>query len=158
MEYTGPSGARSGPSGSASENMNNDSTEGWEYLTTDNESADYHHIYEIMSQAMDGQWVCYGRSRGGRACVDYARHYQDDMKGFIPYVGVNCNGLNDTRIMDFLDKAVGDNAFGKEEAARRRKVVENFLVEYVKNRDHMIYVTDLFSLTCQRRVFARFSA
>jgi len=45
--------------------MNNESTEGWEYLTTENESGDYHHIYEIMSQALQGQWVGYGRSRGG---------------------------------------------------------------------------------------------
>jgi hypothetical protein len=54
------------------EGMNNDSAKGWEYLTTENESGDYHHIYEIMSQVLDGQWVCYGRSRGGRACMDYA--------------------------------------------------------------------------------------
>ena len=119
------------------EGMNNDSTEGWEYLTTENESGDYHHIYEIMSQVLDGQWVCYGRSRGGRACMDYARHYPNDMKGYISYVGVNCNGLNDPRIMDYLNKTIGDNAFGKEEAARRRGVIEDFLVECVKCRDQM---------------------
>lgn len=119
------------------EGMNNYSTEGWEYLTTENESGDYHHIYEIMSQALDGQWVSYGRSRGGRACMDYARHYPNDMKGYIPYVGVNCNGLNDPRVMDYLNNTVGDNAFGEKEAARRRGVVEDFLVECVKSKDQM---------------------
>lgn len=119
------------------EGMNNDSAEGWEYLTTENESGDYHHIYEIMSQALDGQWICYGRSRGGRACLDYARHYPNDMKGYIPYVGVNCNSLNDPKVMDYLNKRVGDKAFGTEEAARRRGVIEDFQVECVKNRDQL---------------------
>ena len=117
--------------------MNNDSATGWEYLTTENESGDYHHIYEILSQALDGQWVSYGRSRGGRACADYARHYPDDMKGYIPYVGVNCNSLNDPRVMDYLNNTIGDTAFGKEEAARRRGIIEDFLVECVKSKDQL---------------------
>ena len=117
------------------EGMNNRSTEGWEYLTTENESGDYHHVYEIMSQVLDGPWVGYGRSRGGRACSDYARHYPDDMKGYIPYVGVNPNGLHDPRLMDYVNTKIGDAAFGKEEAARRRGVMEDFLVECVKNRE-----------------------
>ena len=119
------------------EGMNDYSTEGWEYLTTDNESGDYHHIYEIMSQVLEGQWVSYGRSRGGRACVDYARHYPGEMKGYIPYVGVNCNGLHDPRVMDYVNTVIGDEAFGKEEAARRRKLMEDFQVECIRNREQL---------------------
>lgn len=37
--------------------MNNYSTENWQYLTTENESGDYHHVYEMMSQVLDGQWI-----------------------------------------------------------------------------------------------------
>lgn len=119
------------------EGMNNLSTEGWEYLTTENEAGDYHHVYEIMFQVLDGPWVSYGRSRGGRACVDYARHYPEDMKGYIPYVGVNPNGMNDPRMMDYVNTEIGKAAFGEEEAARRRGVINDFLVECVRNRDQM---------------------
>ena len=119
------------------EGMNNYSTDNWQYLTTENESGDYHHVYELMSQVLEGQWVSYGRSRGGRACVDYARHYPGDMKGYIPYVGVNCNGEHDPRVMDYVNKTISDKAFGKEEAARRRKLMEDFQVECIRNKEHL---------------------
>ncbi|MBO7698577.1 MAG: hypothetical protein J6S38_06045 [Erysipelotrichaceae bacterium] len=119
------------------EGMTNYSKDGWEYLTTENESGDYHHVYEMFSQIFNGQWVAYGRSRGGRACVDYARHYPGDMKGYIPYVGVNCNGEHDPRVMEYVNTVIGDNAFGKEEAARRRKLMDDFMVECIRNRDQL---------------------
>ncbi|MBO7676650.1 MAG: hypothetical protein J6S49_03950 [Erysipelotrichaceae bacterium] len=119
------------------EGMTNYSKDGWEYLTTENESGDYHHVYEMFSQIFNGQWVAYGRSRGGRACVDYARHYPGDMKGYVPYVGVNCNGEHDPRVMDYVNTVIGDNAFGKEEAARRRKLMDDFMVECIRNREQL---------------------
>ena len=117
--------------------MNNYSTENWQYLTTENESGDYHHVYEMMSQVLDGQWIAYGRSRGGRACVDYARHYPGEMKGYVPYVGVNPNGEHDPRVMDYINNVIGDKAFGEQEAARRRKLMDDFHVECIRNKEEL---------------------
>ena len=119
------------------EGMSNYSKDGWEYLTTENESGDYHHVYEMFSQIFEGQWVAYGRSRGGRACVDYARHYPGDMKGYVPYVGVNCNGQHDPRVMAYVNTVIGDDAFGKKEAARRRKLMDDLMVECIRNREEL---------------------
>lgn len=116
------------------EGMTTRSTKGWENLTTENEAGDYHHIFEIFSRVLGGQWVAYGRSRGGRACVDYARFYPGEMKGYVAYVAPNCRGLIDGRYMEYVNTAVGDKAFGREQAAAFRETVEAFQVACMKDR------------------------
>ena len=116
--------------------VTNTSTEGWQYATVENEAGDYHHIYEVLSSVLGGKWICTGVSRGGRACLDYARLYpEDDFAGYVPYVGVNPTDDNDPRMTDFLYNEVGNEFFGEEQAAHIRQTILDFQVELMKNKE-----------------------
>ena len=118
------------------ENLANTSTDGWQYATVENEAGDYHHIFEALSTVIDGKWVCTGTSRGGRACLDYARLYpEDNFAGYVPYVGVNPKSDHDSGMIDFLYTEVGNKAFGHKQAAQMRQTILDFQVELIKNKE-----------------------
>lgn len=121
---------------SCPEGMTNDGTFGWEYATAENEAGDYHRIFSSLSEVMGGNWFCCGTSRGGRACLDYARLYpEDNIKAYISFAGVNCNSDRDPRMVHFLASEVGNSAFGEEAGAEIRKTILQFQVELMRNKE-----------------------
>ena len=51
--------------------MSNESTEYWEYLTSENSANDYHKIYTELSSVLGEKWIAQGTSRGGLMCNTY---------------------------------------------------------------------------------------
>lgn len=83
-----------------------------------------------------GSWICYGMSRGGRACLDYARLYpDDDIRGYVPFVGVNNSRDKDPALMQFLYEEISDEVYGEERAAEIRQTIRDFQTELFRNKD-----------------------
>ena len=116
-------------------------TIGWDYATIENEAGDYHRIYESLSKVLGGRWVCCGRSRGGRACLDYAMLYPEDrFAGYVPYAAPVCTTDRDQRVAELLDHHVGDSAFGEEKGAELRNTVLDFQTEVMRNKSELATV------------------
>ncbi len=122
------------------EGMTNAGTYGWEYATAENEAGDYHRIFQSLSKALGGNWICFGISRGGRACLDYARLYPEDaVKGYVAYVGVNCSSDRDPRMVQFLTSEVGNSAYTEEAGAQMRSIMKDFQIELMRNKPTLSY-------------------
>ena len=115
--------------------MSNDSTENWQYMTSENAAADYHRIYTELSKVFDGPWAATGTSRGGEVCTSYAYYYPEDMGLYVPYVGPFSSGREDPRFYEFVYTKIGDEKYGAEKAKEYRDLVSSFQVELMKNKD-----------------------
>ena len=121
--------------GSVPDGLSRDAVEGWQYMTSANAAADYHNIYETLSQVLDGPWAATGTSRGGEICTVYAYYYPDDMKVYIPYVAPFSSGREDARMYDFVYTQIGNEKYGEEKAQEYRDLVAAFQAEMMKNKD-----------------------
>jgi hypothetical protein len=75
----------------------------WEYLNTEQESADLHYINQLFRKIYPGKWISTGISRGGQTAIFYKFYYPDDVDASVPYVAPLTNSLEDKRIFQFLD-------------------------------------------------------
>ncbi|MBR3638849.1 MAG: hypothetical protein IKN45_13145, partial [Lachnospiraceae bacterium] len=66
--------------------MDNEGTEYWEYLTSENSANDYHKIYTELSKVLGDKWIAEGTSRGGLMCNVYGYYFPDDMDVYVAYV------------------------------------------------------------------------
>lgn len=120
------------------EDMTNDDTNYWEYLTAENAANDYHKIYQSLSKVLGNVWAATGTSRGGLNTNVYAYYYPEDMKVYVPYVAPCADGMDDDRMYKFVYTEIGNSAFGEEAAAQMRKTVTAFQVELMRKKDRLL--------------------
>ena len=89
--------------------MSNESTEYWEYLTSENSANDYHKIYTELSSVLGEKWIAQGTSRGGLMCNTFGYYFPDDMSVYLAYVAPCSEGLDeDKRFYDFVYNEIED--------------------------------------------------
>ncbi|MBQ6639350.1 MAG: hypothetical protein IJH82_12010 [Lachnospiraceae bacterium] len=115
--------------------MDNEGTEYWEYLTSENSANDYHKIYTELSKVLGDKWIAEGTSRGGLMCNVYGYYFPDDMDVYVAYVAPCSDGLDDDRFYSFVNTEIGETAYGAEEAKRRRDLVTRFQVEAMRYKE-----------------------
>ena len=119
--------------------MSNESTEYWEYLTSENSANDYHKIYTELSSVLGEKWIAQGTSRGGLMCNTYGYYFPDDMSVYLAYVAPCSDGLDeDKRFYDFVNNEIGETAYGAEEAKNKRDLVTKFQVEAMRYKDDLL--------------------
>lgn len=118
---------------SVPESLSNDGTALWSYLKAEQATADFHHIYELLSPVLAGPWIATGTGRGGMACTAYASHYPDDMAAYVAYAAPFC-GQDDARLCEYIYTKTGDETYGKDKAKEYRDLVTSFQVELMSNK------------------------
>ena len=120
--------------GSRPADLQNTEVKYWEYHTPENAANDYHKIYTTLAPLFGDRWVSVGNSRGGLMTNVYAMYFPDDMRAFIPYVAPCSDGLYSDSMYQFVYEEIGDEAYGKETAAKNRNIVTAFQVELLKHK------------------------
>ncbi len=118
--------------------MSNTDTKYWEYHTAENAANDYHHIYQALSPVLGDKWVSMGSSRGGLMTNVYGYYYPEDMLAYVPYVAPCADGMNDTRMYDFVYTQIGDSAFGEEKGEELRGLVTAFQTEAMRYKQDLL--------------------
>jgi PS-10 peptidase S37 len=76
----------------------------YDYLTLEQETADLHHVNELMREIYNGKFIATGISKGGQTTIFYRYFYPDDVTVSVPYVAPINLSREDTRIYEFFDK------------------------------------------------------
>ncbi len=119
------------------EDMTNDDTRYWEYMTAENAANDLHKVYTEMSKILGDVWYSYGTSYSGLMSNIYAYYYPEDMRVYCPTAAPCALSTSDERMYEFVYTQIGD-AFGKERGAELRKLVTDFQVDLLKNKEEML--------------------
>jgi len=101
----------------------------YNYLNFYQETADLHHVNELMKTIYKDDFIASGISKGGTTTIFYRYFYPDDVDVSIPYVAPLNHELEEKRIYEFLDSV------GTQECRDR---VFAFQKRLLKNRDYNI--------------------
>jgi hypothetical protein len=99
----------------------------WNYLTVEQDAADYHAIRLLFGQIYKGKWVSTGVSKGGQTATEYKVFYPDDVDASIPYVAPINYSLQDKRIDKHFYK-VGD-----KECRKHLREIQDYLLQNKKS-------------------------
>lgn len=114
-----------------------DDTEYWRYLDTRQAASDHHEIVRELKRILDGKWCATGTSKGGISTELYAYYYPGEMDLYLPYVAPFPETDADTKYIPFLNEEIGDIQYGRQEAARLRKVMLDFQLKLLEYRDDL---------------------
>ena len=101
----------------------------YQYLNLEQETADLHHVRELLGQIYPEDWVATGISKGGQTTIFYRYFYPEDVTVSVPYVAPLNLELEEKRIYDFLAKVGNDEC---------RKAIYDFQVRVLKDRDKIL--------------------
>ena len=107
----------------------------WEYLNDWQASNDFHSLITKLKTLLSGKWAFTGISKGGQATCVHAYYFPDDADVYVNYVGPFCETPNDERMFDALYTEIGNTKYGETQAAAYRKLLLDFQVEAIKNRE-----------------------
>ncbi|MCB9283326.1 MAG: hypothetical protein H6563_04570 [Lewinellaceae bacterium] len=99
------------------------------YLNLEQETADLHHVRELLGQIYPEDWVSTGISKGGQTTIFYRYFYPEDVTVSVPYVAPLNLELEEKRIYDFLAKVGTDEC---------RQAIYDFQVRVLKERDKIL--------------------
>jgi len=119
------------------DNLSNESTEYWEYLTSKNASNDFNRIITSLNKVLKGKKAFTGRSKGGEATNAMAMYYPDCVDAYISFVSPYKSSTNDKNLYKYFYEEIGDKALGKEEAKRCRDLITDFQIQYLQYRDYI---------------------
>ena len=111
--------------------------EDYQYLTLEQETADLHHINQLLHQIYKGKWISTGISKGGQTTIYYRYFYPADVSVSVPYVAPFNLKLEEDRIYNFLD-TVGTRAC--------RNKIRAFQKRILRNRDKVLPMLHWYSL------------
>lgn len=80
----------------------------WEYLTSENASADLHKVFESLKPLYNKAWIASGVSKGGMTTMYYHLFYPNDVDICVPYVAPMCYSLADDRARAYVQELAGD--------------------------------------------------
>ena len=107
----------------------------WDYLNDWQASNDFHSIIAKLKTLLSGKWAFTGISKGGQATCVHAYYFPEDADIYVSYVGPFCETPNDERLVDAICTEIGNTKYGETQAAGYRKLLLDFQVEAIKNRD-----------------------
>ncbi len=107
----------------------------WNYLTSYNAACDFHHIITELKKVLPGKWMMTGASKGGVATMIQSMYYPEDAAVFMPQICPFAEGPQDDRFGKNINETIGDDKYGAEQAAEYRKLVLDYQVELIKNRE-----------------------
>ncbi|MBQ9564561.1 MAG: hypothetical protein IJU98_03135 [Synergistaceae bacterium] len=107
----------------------------WEYLNDWQASNDFHSVIAKLKTLLSGKWAFTGISKGGQATCVHAYYFPEDADIYVSYVGPFCETPNDERMIDAICTEIGNTKYGETQAAGYRKLLLDFQVEAIKNRD-----------------------
>ena len=113
---------------SAPEGLSFDHERYWEYMTSENACADFHHVITQLRKVMGGSVIFYGGSKGGYAAENMARCFPDDADAYVSYGAPLCEGTADPRFYRNAYTTIGDQdpRFAETGAAPMRDLVLRF--------------------------------
>jgi PS-10 peptidase S37 len=101
----------------------------YDYLNLKQETADLHHINDLLRNLYPGKWISTGISKGGQTTLYYRYFYPSDVDVSVPYVAPLNLEAEDNRIYTFLD------TIGTEECHARIRALQTRLL---KSRDAVL--------------------
>ena len=101
----------------------------WKYLTLEQQTADLHHIREVLGQIYRGDWISTGISKGGQTTIFYRYFYPDDVTASVAYVAPLNLSEEDPRIYAFFD------TIGSEECRQKIYAYQKYML---KHRDEAL--------------------
>lgn len=113
----------------------------WTFLTIKQAAADCHHIREVFAPLFKGTWMSTGISKGGQTAVACKMYYPQDVDATLAYVAPIKNGINDSRLGDFM-KAAAKTENGKAVFAyqlywfRHKPELLRFFNDYVTEKKY----------------------
>ena len=117
------------------EGLSNTDSKYWDSLTSVNAAGDFHHILDELKKIIPGKWLMTGSSKGGVATMIQSMYYPEDADMFMAQIAPFMDGQQDNRFFKNLYETIGDEKYGKEQAAAYRKLVQDLQVEAIVNRD-----------------------
>ncbi|MBO4688088.1 MAG: hypothetical protein J5636_06200 [Clostridiales bacterium] len=135
---------------SVPEGLDNTSTDLWEYLTAANAAADFHHIIEQYKTFLTGKWAFTGGSKGGQLTHFQSYFYPDDCDLYFSFVAPGGVSPEAPDFFDNIYTTIGNEAYGKEQAAAYRDLVLQFQVEAMKLKPQLAerYYQDGLDMGC----------
>lgn len=107
----------------------------WEYLNDWQASNDFHSVIGKLKTLLSGKWAFTGISKGGQATCVHAYYFPEDADIYVNYVGPFCETPIDERMIDAVYTEIGNTKYGETQAAAYRKLLLDFQVEAIKNRE-----------------------
>lgn len=119
------------------EDLDNHDPKYWEYLTSYNAACDFHHIITELKKVLPAKWMMTGASKGGIATMVQSMYFPEDANVFVPQIAPVMTSPQEELFMKNIYETIGDDRYGPEQAAEYRKLVLDFQVEAIKNRDEL---------------------
>jgi len=114
----------------------------WQYLTCEQDAADYHAIRQLFGKVYKGKWLATGVSKGGQTATAYKLYYPDDVDVTVPYVAP----INYKR----LDKRI-DRHFELVGTEACREHLFRIQEQLLKNKQTML---SLYESICKQQGFS----
>ena len=108
----------------------------YDYLSTEQEAADLHHINQLMKEIYTGKWISTGISKGGQNSIFYRYFYPNDVDVTIPYVAPINLSMADDRIYTFFDTV---------NTAECRNKIRDFQIRILKERAKILPLLQWYS-------------
>jgi len=95
----------------------------WTYLTTRQAANDLHRIVEVFKSLYQKKWINTGISKGGQTAIYHRYYYPNDVDISVPYVAPLNFGVEDSRLVKFINN-VGSTSCRKKIFNYQRRLLE----------------------------------
>jgi len=85
----------------------------WTYLTTRQAANDLHRIVEVFKSLYQKKWINTGISKGGQTAIYHRYYHPNDVDISVPYVAPLNFGVEDSRLVKFINN-VGSTRYRKK--------------------------------------------
>jgi hypothetical protein len=126
---------------------NGENPTGWQYLTMEQATSDFHNVVARLKSIYKGVWVSYGSSKNGIAALFHRRYYPDDVKASFTKVAPLSLGTTDPRYDAFLENVGNEFARNKIKGYQRallknRTEILPLIRNYMNNSNMSYTVTE----------------